>query len=565
LWRTDGTSVTQVVDAGGAPAPDGFNLTDVNGTLYYVKRVSTKGYDLWRTDGTAAGTFRVLQGDASGSSSIGLTIRQLASFNGRLMFQAWDHLHGFELWTSDGTATGTVLLMDLRTGLADGVAYPLPMTPAGATFYFFGVDDSSQFQALFRTNGTAAGTVRLRTVSVTPTQLGTLFFKGIGETLFFADGYDLWRSDGTVAGTIRVPTIGAGFGFPVDFGVRYGGAPAVALGDSLLWSTELANSSRQLRSVSAVLPAAPDSLATSLPGGGGVQLNWADRSSNESGFVIERSHQADFAIIDKLFLANANAIAYLDSTGTADLYYRVRAVNAAGSSAPTNVVQPGDTTPPVVAESRFDYQTSQTITLRFSEDVLGLSGATFTVATVPGGTTYPASLAGYDAATKSATYSISGPRLPDGNYRATLAPTGIHDGAGNAMPEPQTVDFFVFAGDADHDRTVGAADFNLLASSFGKTGQSWATGDFDYDGAVGPADFNLLASRFGTTLAPPPPPAGVIVTAAGSIATVPAPSLAPVPAAPSPAKRTTPKRTTPGAAVLTPAPAPRRAGRLRVR
>ena len=60
-----------------------------------------------------------------------------------------------------------------------------------------------------------------------------------------------------------------------------------------------------------------------------------------------------------------------------------------------------------------------------------------------------------------------------------------------------TLDFFILAGDADGDRTVGPGDFNVLASHFGQTGQSLKAGDFDGDGTVGPEDFNLLASRFG--------------------------------------------------------------------
>jgi hypothetical protein len=57
-------------------------------------------------------------------------------------------------------------------------------------------------------------------------------------------------------------------------------------------------------------------------------------------------------------------------------------------------------------------------------------------------------------------------------------------------------------GDADFDGQVGPGDFNLLASHFGQTNQTWATGDFDYDGTTGPGDFNLLASRFGSALPP---------------------------------------------------------------
>jgi hypothetical protein len=89
----------------------------------------------------------------------------------------------------------------------------------------------------------------------------------------------------------------------------------------------------------------------------------------------------------------------------------------------------------------------------------------------------------------------------------------------------------VLAGDADHDRTVGPSDFNLLASNFGKTGKTWSTGDFDYDGVVGPADFNLLASNFGKTL--PPPPAGLLASplTAASDSLTPAATIADTPAA----------------------------------
>ena len=75
--------------------------------------------------------------------------------------------------------------------------------------------------------------------------------------------------------------------------------------------------------------------------------------------------------------------------------------------------------------------------------------------------------------------------------------------SGNGSAAKTYLNLFILVGDANHDRTVGPADFNVLASHFGQSGQSWATGDFDGDGTVGAGDFNLLASRFGTTLVTP--------------------------------------------------------------
>jgi hypothetical protein len=116
----------------------------------------------------------------------------------------------------------------------------------------------------------------------------------------------------------------------------------------------------------------------------------------------------------------------------------------------------------------------------------------------------------YDTIAKRVLFSFPGyPHgLPDGNYRALFSSIHLIDAAGNPLTSDVSVDFFVLAGDANRDRTVGPGDLNVLASRFGQAG-TFRTGDFDYDGLVGPTDFNLLASRFGTTLTPPPA-AGIV-------------------------------------------------------
>jgi CSLREA domain-containing protein len=75
--------------------------------------------------------------------------------------------------------------------------------------------------------------------------------------------------------------------------------------------------------------------------------------------------------------------------------------------------------------------------------------------------------------------------LPDGDYRMT---------AGAAV-----LDFTIFAGDANRDRTVNIGDFSILASRFNQPG-TFSQGDFNYSGAVEIGDFSILASKFNTTL-----------------------------------------------------------------
>lgn len=95
---------------------------------------------------------------------------------------------------------------------------------------------------------------------------------------------------------------------------------------------------------------------------------------------------------------------------------------------------------------------------------------------------------------------LPGGVLPDGNYRAILTAAGVTDAFGNPLGGgDETVEFFVFAGDANHDRIVNIADFSVLAGNFNLPG-TFSQGDFNYDGSVGIADFSILASKFNTTL-----------------------------------------------------------------
>src|SRR5687767_1700350 len=69
------------------------------------------GHELWRSDGTDAGTFRVKDINPGPDSS---APTGLANVNGVVYFSADDGATGHELWRSDGTAAGTFRLGDLN-------------------------------------------------------------------------------------------------------------------------------------------------------------------------------------------------------------------------------------------------------------------------------------------------------------------------------------------------------------------------------------------------------------------------------------------------------------------
>ena len=82
-------------------------------------------------------------------------------------------------------------------------------------------------------------------------------------------------------------------------------------------------------------PAAPTNLRVSQVTGG-IQLNWTDRSNNETRFEIARKDpRAPYRVIDTIA---ANATGYIDRTAPASsqVLYKVRACNSVGCSAYTS-------------------------------------------------------------------------------------------------------------------------------------------------------------------------------------------------------------------------------------
>ena len=108
-----------------------------------------------------------------------------------LFFYANDGMSGFELWKSDGTEAGTVLVKDINGG---GDSYPGNFTVLGTTMYFVANDGVGS--ELWKSDGTAAGTVLAKDSSGSPV-LVPGYLTVMGSTLFFSatefdHGRELW-------------------------------------------------------------------------------------------------------------------------------------------------------------------------------------------------------------------------------------------------------------------------------------------------------------------------------------------------------------------------------------
>lgn len=186
-----------------------------NSVWLFTANNGTNGAELWRTDGTTAGTALVkdIYSGSYGSSPGALT--ELG--NGRVVFTANDGVHGNELWVTDGTAAGTSLLKNIDPADPAYGGNPVNITALGDgravfTTTISRLNDSGD---LWVTDGTAAGTVQIEDIysGTTGNAPGQFTIFGKGKVAFTAwdtnAGYELWISDTTAGGTFMLK----GFGY----------------------------------------------------------------------------------------------------------------------------------------------------------------------------------------------------------------------------------------------------------------------------------------------------------------------------------------------------------------
>lgn len=212
LWTTDGSPAGTALVADlntDPPGSDSSVLTPANGLVYFLAQDGTNGLDgnsLWCTDGTEAGTMRLM----SSKPGEGIRISYLIAAGSRAYFTMEDRAHGRELWYSDGTPETTRMLEDIYPGQTG--SNPILLGVLGDTL-FFTAEHPKLGRELWITGGTPAGTRMIADLS--PGMEDTyidLAYPYRQQLLFILlpedkSEYSLWTTDGTAQGTMQVTAI----------------------------------------------------------------------------------------------------------------------------------------------------------------------------------------------------------------------------------------------------------------------------------------------------------------------------------------------------------------------
>lgn len=194
IWVTDGTQggtkQVRTLPSGATHFPQ--HLRYWKGLVWFW-RLAGVGAELIACD--ARGGFTVM----ADSTNLQV-ISPLVAAGGRLFFAGWDPNHGRELWVTDGTRSGTGIVVDLKPGPLD--SDPHELTAVGAHLVFV-ANAFSSGQQIWASDGTASGTQPwtnfvpslpfLSISRLVPCFSGVLF--DVASALPVPSG--VWYSDGT--------------------------------------------------------------------------------------------------------------------------------------------------------------------------------------------------------------------------------------------------------------------------------------------------------------------------------------------------------------------------------
>ena len=552
VWVSDGTAPGTRLLRDIFPGPNGQDttidpqFTKLGDDVIFLAKSAAQNYELWKTDGTEAGTALVREIRAGNESSFPdprIRAPRFTVLHGEAYFVA-DDGRGENLWKTDGTHDGTQMVYRLRR---DGQRINLTDIVVYRDAVYFSAHDGINGQELWRTEGTAESTEMLTRV-IGVRGAGAQYLTVLGDRLFFAGsepatGTELWMSDGTREGTQLLADIQPGMpsSAPMEL---------TAVDDQLFFTRELSGSSHQLWSmdVDTLQPYLVQRFErrfdpyrlTAVDGrlfflvnedGQRIRLWTSDGTPQGTAPMSDLVWEWPFAVGDvfavgsKLGLEVANReleeAQIWFSDGTSERTSAVQGIVSGGDvhvSGDILYVQADDGQsgeeiwtidwqhPPVPQVHELIVQ-ANSVAAQFTHDVsASLMPEALSLVRAATQESVPTAVSlQWDADTLTAVWQFENAFAP-GEYRLTIDSSEVQNAAGDPLDGNHDFvggddhrDSFIISlpGDANRDGAVKFDDFLILASNFGQPVERSTGGDFDGNARVDFADFLVLALHYG--------------------------------------------------------------------
>ncbi len=171
-----------------------------NSQLFFIANNGSSGYELWRSDGTEQGTI-LIKDFVSESGSADYSYFQL--FDNELFFIANATGQGFKAWKTNGTLLGTQTVESINPAL--NITHVYPLQQSVGNFYFTAYAPASGYELYKLTEGSVSLVKDIKTGGVGNFQDLRKVIEN-NEGIFFTfdngkDGLELWKTDGTQSGT----------------------------------------------------------------------------------------------------------------------------------------------------------------------------------------------------------------------------------------------------------------------------------------------------------------------------------------------------------------------------
>ena len=229
LWKSDGTNTgTTVVKDFGSIRDINHFFGEVNNNFYFSVSISNPEdpsvttYELWKSDGTDAGT-TLVQNLGNYSPEYLTTVNNTLYFT-QNNYDSLTNISNDQLWKIDATNGNVSLIKDVGNFLIKD------WKTIGNNFYFqiSKYDDNTKISTaqLWNTDGTDVGTTLVKDFPNASFPISNEKLQSINNILYFqltdpTYGTELWMSNGTETGTMMVADINPGKGssnpsIPVD-------------------------------------------------------------------------------------------------------------------------------------------------------------------------------------------------------------------------------------------------------------------------------------------------------------------------------------------------------------